>query len=398
MKCDTLFLIDRFIKYILNRAFLIFYSVDLEKVYIYFRKEVDSMFLAINEIRHSKLRYALVIGVMFLIAYLVFFLTGLAYGLAQENRMAVDKWNASDIFLSEKANDSLNMSMIDPDLANELAAKEKAVLAQAAGIIYDATDENKKQNVSFFGINSKEFLNPKVIEGKSFKSSGEVVADISLKKQYHYKIGDKVKLASNNEPLLIVGFTDNAKFNISPVLYTSMETFQTVRYGANSSFQPKTTYNAIVTRGKVSQQPKGLQKLSISKFIDKLPGYSAQVLTFGFMIGFLVVIAAVVIGIFIYVLTMQKIAIFGVMKAQGISSRFIANSVIAQTFILAVSGVTIGLLATIASALILPEGVPFQTNLLFFGVIALLMVLVAIIGALFSVRTIVKIDPLKAIG
>lgn len=70
--------------------------------------------------------------------------------------------------------------------------------------------------------------------------------------------------------------------------------------------------------------------------------------------------------------------IFGVMKAQGISSRFIANSVIAQTFILAVSGVTIGLLATIASALILPEAVPFQTNLLFFGVIALLMVLVAI--------------------
>ena len=105
MKCDTLFLIDRFIKYILNRAFLIFYSVDLEKVYIYFRKEENSMFLAINEIRHSKLRYALVIGVMFLIAYLVFFLTGLAYGLAQENRMAVDKWNASDIFLSEKAND-----------------------------------------------------------------------------------------------------------------------------------------------------------------------------------------------------------------------------------------------------------------------------------------------------
>ena len=34
------------------------------------------MFLALNEIMHSKLRYALVAGVMFLIAYLVFFLTG----------------------------------------------------------------------------------------------------------------------------------------------------------------------------------------------------------------------------------------------------------------------------------------------------------------------------------
>lgn len=128
------------------------------------------MFLAINEIRHSKLRYALVIGVMFLIAYLVFFLSGLAYGLAQENRMAVDKWNASDIFLSEKANDSLNMSMIESELANELTAKEKAVLAQTAGIIYDATDENKKQNVSFFGINSKEFLNPKLSKENPLKA------------------------------------------------------------------------------------------------------------------------------------------------------------------------------------------------------------------------------------
>jgi putative ABC transport system permease protein len=36
------------------------------------------MFLAINEIRHSKLRYALVTGVMFLIAYLVFFFNWLS--------------------------------------------------------------------------------------------------------------------------------------------------------------------------------------------------------------------------------------------------------------------------------------------------------------------------------
>lgn len=356
------------------------------------------MFLAINEIKHSKLRYALVIGVMFLISYLVLFLSGLAYGLAQENRMAVDKWKATDIFLSEKANDSLNMSMIDSDIASQVKAKEKAVLAQTAGIIYDANDESKKNNVSFFGINSNEFLNPNIIEGRDFKNKGEVVADISFKNQYDYKLGDKIKLATNNEVLTIVGFTDSAKFNISPVLYTSLDTFQQIRYGSNSNFQPKTTYNAIVTRGKISQQPKGLQKLSISKFIDKLPGYSAQVLTFGFMIGFLVVIAAVVIGIFIYVLTMQKIAIFGVMKAQGISSRFISNSVIAQTFILAFSGVLIGLLATLGSALILPEAVPFQTNLLFFGVITLLMIVVAIVGALFSVRAIVKIDPLKAIG
>lgn len=144
--------------------------------------------------------------------------------------------------------------------------------------------------------------------------------------------------------------------------------------------------------------PKDLEKTSIKNFINELPGHSAQVLTFGFMIGFLIVIAAIVIGIFIYVLTMQKSEIFGVMKAQGISSRYIAISVIAQTFLLATVGVVIGLVATVGTALVLPDAVPFQVNSLFFIAISLLMIIVALIGAFFSVRTIVKIDPLKAIG
>jgi len=59
-----------------------------------------------------------------------------------------------------------------------------------------------------------------------------------------------------------------------------------------------------------------------------LPGYSAQVLTFVFMIGALILIAAIVIGIFIYVL----------------------------------------------------------------------MIVTAVIGSAFSVRTIVTIDPIQAIG
>lgn len=103
------------------------------------------MFLALNEIRHSKLRYALVIGVTFLIAYLVFFLTGLSYGLAQEYQMAIDKWQATDILLSDKANDSLSMSQLDPKILDQVKAKEKAVLAQSPGIIIDSKDDQKKK-------------------------------------------------------------------------------------------------------------------------------------------------------------------------------------------------------------------------------------------------------------
>ena len=355
------------------------------------------MFLALNEIRHSKLRYALVIGVTFLIAYLVLFLTGLSYGLAQEYQMAIDKWQATDILLSDKANDSLSMSQLDPKILDQVKAKEKAVLAQSPGIIIDSKDDQKKENVSFFGIDPGQFLRPNIVEGKMFQETGDVVADKSLETRYGYALGDKVKLATNGQILTIVGFTDQAKFSVSPVLYTSLETFHLMRYGASMAGQQSTSVNAIVTKGKPSETA-GLSQLSIKQFIYKLPGYNAQVMTFGFMIGFLVVITAIVIGIFIYVLTMQKMAIFGVMKAQGISSGYIARSVVAQTFILAFSGVVIGLVATVLSAMALPDAVPFQTQPVFLATIAILIVVVAILGALFSVRSIVKIDPLKAIG
>ncbi|MEO1771959.1 ABC transporter permease [Candidatus Enterococcus ferrettii] len=353
------------------------------------------MFLAINEIRHSKLRYTLVMGVMFLIAYLVFFLTGLAYGLAQDNRTAVDKWDADNILLNEEANNNLNMSMIPLSTFDDVKADEKAYLAQTAGVIKG--DSGEKIDVSFFGIDKNQFIAPKLIDGEMFSSDDEAVADSSLRDQYDIKLGETVKMAGNEKKLKIVGFTDNAKFNVAPVLYTTIGAYQEIRFETTGTSE-NTRINAIITRGNVQTIPDDLEETSISSFINELPGYSAQVLTFGFMIGFLIVIAAIVIGIFIYVLTMQKSEIFGVMKAQGISSRYISFSVIAQTFLLATVGVAIGLLATLGTSLVLPEAVPFQVNILFFGGISGLMILIAMVGAFFSVRTIVKIDPLKAIG
>ncbi|RXA70625.1 ABC transporter permease [Enterococcus casseliflavus] len=354
------------------------------------------MFLAINEIRHSKLRYALVTGVMFLIAYLVFFLTGLAYGLAQDNRMAVDKWEADQILLTEEANDNLNMSMLPRSLYDEVDAPEKAVLAQTPGVV-TKEDNGEKVDVTFFGIDPDQFLAPNITDGEMFASDDEAVADSSIEEEYGISIGDTIKLAGSDKKLKIVGFTDNARFSVAPVLYTSIGAYQEIRFEKEDDSE-NARINAIVTRGKIKEVPDDLVATDISKFINELPGYNAQVLTFGFMIGFLIVIAAIVIGIFIYVLTMQKSEIFGVMKAQGISSRYIAFSVIAQTFLLATSGVLIGGLATIGTALVLPAAVPFQINLLFFASISVMMILIAMLGAFFSVRTIVKIDPLKAIG
>lgn len=355
------------------------------------------MFLAINEMKHSKLRYALVVGVVFLIAYLVFFLTGLAYGLAQENRTAVDKWQADRILLSDEANGKLNMSMLTMDDYESVKAEDKAALAQFPGIVYQKGKKDQQINVSFFGIEADGFLAPNLVKGRMFKNAGEVVVNDSLAKEDGLQVGDQLKVAGSKQTLKIVGFTDEAMYNVAPVIYMSLADFQEIRF---NQALPKEAQkiNAIVLREKPKQVANHLEEIKISDFIDDLPGYRAQNLTFAFMIGFLIVIAAIVIGIFIYILTMQKQAIFGVMKAQGISNFFIARSVFVQTAILAFVGIVLGLALTYLSSLVLPAAVPFAIFWGLYLAVSVGMWVIAILSAVFSVSTVVKIDPLQAIS
>lgn len=356
------------------------------------------MFLAWQEIKHSKFRYIMVIALMFLIAYLVYFLTGLAYGLAQSNRTAIDKWEADQIILAKDVNASLRQSMIKQEDFDKVEVDgEKAGLSQQSAVIQSKNFE-EKVDVNYLGIDFDSFIAPNIVEGKQVAKKNEVVTDISLKEEEGLALGETITMTGNDVTLKVVGFTDNAQLSVLPVVYMDRDTFRSVMTMPLQDKVP-TPLSGIAIRGKVTDYDNDrLDLLDIDNFIEALPGYSAQNMTFLFMIIFLMVIAAVVIGIFMYILTMQKTQIFGVMKAEGISSGFISKSVIWQTAILALIGIGLGALATYGTSLVLPAAVPFMINHQFMLIASGLMFMVALIGALFSVGTIVKIDPLDAIG
>jgi putative ABC transport system permease protein len=354
------------------------------------------MFLAWNEIKKNKLRFILIMGVLMLVAYLVFFLSGLATGLANLNRESIDKWNATGIILTEDSDKSLYQSSMTLDVLDAVTADEMAVIGQMNAI---ANNGRNKKNISLFGINKEEFIMPNVIEGKPFSNENEVIADDSLKDE-GFTLGDEISLSSSEVKLTIVGFTDNAKFNAAPVLYADLSTFYNVKFGAAADLNEDQINGIVFKTNDLQQvnQDKELEVIEIEEFISNLPGYTEQKLTLNFMIYFLFIISAVIVSIFLYVLTVQKISMFGVMKAQGISNIYLSQSVIAQTFILSAIGIIIGFLLTVITGSFLPSSVPVSFDygtMITYGVI---LILVAILGAVFSVLTIVKVDPLKAIG
>ncbi|EHI69921.1 efflux ABC transporter, permease protein [Streptococcus ictaluri 707-05] len=328
------------------------------------------------------------------------FLTALAFGLVQENRSAIDKWQADTVFLTKDADANLNLSQLVLKQKDQIEADQVTALGQLNGVAWTVSNpkEKDKEKLSLFGIEEDSFLEPKVIEGEQLSSDNEVIIDKSAALKGGFNIGDDLSLSTTDKTFKIVGYTEGDRFSVAPVAYLRLKAFQEAKFGQAAQKQDNQV-NAFVVKGKVSDYPKeSLQKLSIESFITKLPGYNAQVLTFAFMIGFLVLISAIIIGIFMYVLTIQKAPIFGIMKAQGIANKTIANAVLAQTFILTTVGSALGLLGTWLTSLVLPVAVPFQSNWYLYSIILVSMITFALLGTLFSVLAIVKIDPLKAIG
>lgn len=354
------------------------------------------MFLALNEIKKNKLRFTLIIGVLMLVSYLVFFLSGLATGLENLNRESVDKWKATAIILTEESDKSMYQSSLTIDDANGIDAEEIAVIGQINAV---AGNGDQKTNVSIFGINKDEFIMPKVTEGKAFTNDNEVIASDALKEN-GFKVGDGLQLSSSDEVLTIVGFTNKARFNAAPVLYGDLATFHRVKFGEAAEANKQSINGIVVRADELTTITKNdsLESIEIETFIRNLPGYTEQNLTLNFMIYFLFGISAVIVAIFLYVLTVQKISMFGVMKAQGISNSYLSRSVIAQTFILAAIGVSVGFVLTLITGLFLPSAVPVAFDLVTMLIYGLVLIVVAIMGAVFSVLTIVRIDPLKAIG
>jgi putative ABC transport system permease protein len=355
------------------------------------------MFLALKELRYSKIKFALIITVIFLISYLVYFLTSLASGLASSYTNAIEKWNSDQIILTVDANDNMMMSYMDQeDFDSVKTTGLKAKLGLFPAIINNPSSENKldsRINVYFWGIDNDSFMKPAELKDLTL-TGNQVIVDEELKKE-GYKIGDSFGVTGSTEQYEIIGFSKKTTYQTAPVIYMNLNTWQTYRYGAVNK---PDLFSGIVVRGQTDKLSNDLMSYTTMDYIATLPGYTAQVLTFSIMIIFLIIITAFVLGIFIYVLTIQKTSMFGVMKAQGISNGYIGGSVIIQTFLLVELGIIFGLGLTLVTGALLADVIPFTVNVMFYFVITAAFFLFAFFGGLFSVSAVLKIDPLKAIG
>ena len=359
------------------------------------------MFLAWNEIRKNRKKFYLIVSIIVLISYLVFFLFSLAHGLSEDKISAVKLWNAKEIVLQEGSNKNILASQIDKSAMDTFKDAEPAAV-DVYRIAVSKVGNNKDDdllNIVFMGVEKNSKLMPKVIEGRMTENDHEVVATKALAEENKLKIGDQLKLSKIDETLTIVGFTQEAKFLNMPVVYGTLR--------AKEVLSPKNPAMGGALTDKVSGLVLGkeysgngtndFEVVKTGDFIEKLPGYHAEQLTFYMMIGFLMMISAIVLGVFLYIITLQKKTTFAIMKIQGISNSYIGKSVFIQTGMLAALGVIVGMVLAVLTGLALPPAVPFKIDWLYYLAAAVIMLVTPLLGAAFSVKSVAKIDPLRGL-
>ncbi len=120
---------------------------------------------------------------------------------------------------------------------------------------------------------------------------------------------------------------------------------------------------------------------------------------FNQIIGATLLIAAVVVALFFALLTVERISLYGMLKAIGARSRTLFAGVAVQAVLVALVAAAIGSVFAVVLDQTLPPGtIPYALlpGRLVFSSLAL--VIAALIGSAFSLRRVLRIDPASAIG
>jgi putative ABC transport system permease protein len=356
------------------------------------------MFLSLKEIFYYKTRYALIATIIFLVSYVVFILSGLSTGLASQFKQAVVDWNAEKIVLSDSSNNILSASQISEAELQNIEGDALSPVSIFSTSINQGNDQ--RENITVMGLPTDSNVMPSIVDGKNFSEDGKEIIIPKNLADKGYKVGDKIKVGNNDVELKIVGIVKETYYSATPVVYGSFTTLSAIK-NMNAAPADASVNGVIVKSGNVSLKGTSGDKLNvitISQLIDNIPGYSAQKTTLNAMIYFLFLIVLLIIAVFMYVITLQKVPIFGIMKAQGISNFHIMKSILWQSFWLSLVGVALAFFGSYLTSFVLPQAMPFSIDFSIWAIYSLILVFVSILGSVFSLYTIRKIDPTQAIG
>jgi putative ABC transport system permease protein len=361
--------------------------------------------LAWRELRRRPGRFGAAVAVVTLLVVLLLALGALLDGLYLGSTGALRAQRADLFVYSSDANDSIIRSRIDGALRAKVAGTPRVERVDGLGIsLVGATVPGQTPLAASAVIGYARA--PTGVPAPP--PAGEAWADTRLKAS-GVRIGQTIGLGPARVQVRVRGWVRDTSYLLQGALWVAPQTWRTVQDAsrpdarlaagtwqvllATTARDPATVARAIdrATSGASATLTKCDAVLSA-------PGTRQLRSTFNGIIVVTFAVVALVVALFFALLTLERTAVYGVLKAVGAPTRVLAAGVVVQAVAVALGAFAIGAAITWALLQFVPERVP----LLLQGsrVVSTLVgvVVTAVLGGAISLRRIARVDPTIAIG
>ncbi len=363
------------------------------------------MKLALREMRRRPSRFVTATVILSLIAALLMLLGGLLDGLIQSSTGALRAQQAQAIVYSSTSQASLVRSRIGPDIRQTVEQLDGVTavggLGQAQlGARVPGNGPRDLADVALFGYE----LAPKGVPDPP--ADGQAYADEILEADGVTE-GMTIQIGPARTPVEVVGFVKDTAYNGQGSLWASAATWRSVLAAnrpdaqlADGVFQALVVQGDADIAGRIDDATGGAtESLTVTEAVNAIPGVKEQQSTFNQIIGVTIVIALVVIALFFALLTVERSGMYGVLKALGARSGTLFGGVVVQAVVVtAIASVLAAVLMVVLDVLIPPGSIPLQITAVRIVLSAVLLLVAAIAGCLFSLRRVLRVDPASAIG
>jgi putative ABC transport system permease protein len=272
-------------------------------------------------------------------------------------------------------------------------------------VIWQLTTTKNLEVIYGIDLKSFEALAPfRYIHGGPFRGPNDCLVDDYFAQSQHVKLGSTLEILNN--PFRVAGIVEHGR---GARKFLPINRLQELigEEGKASVFYVKLDEpaNADAVVQEVKNVP-GMQGYSVRSMreylsimtVNSYPGLSTFIKV---VIGISLVIGFIVIFQAMYTAVMERTREIGILKSMGASKLYIVNVVLRETVLLAIGGIAVGVLISLAARAGIKYRLPTLTIVVTGGWImraTILAIIGAILGALYPAYKAAQKDPIDALA
>ncbi len=358
------------------------------------------MRIALKELRRRSGRFVPVLVAMTLLVMLLVVLGAFLDGLANSATGVLRAQGDRLLVVADDADLSPTRSSLDPGVGDELGSIDgvEAVgwlsqISTTATIINDAGNEDI-ENIVLVGHD----LGTDTVPAPS--GPGEAVVDRKLAALSGIAEGDELLVGPGQEPLTVTELVEDVSAG-SPSVWVSTDVWLDLAGSIDPTTTPARQVAVVETTGTpdtLAAAVDGVEVVTVDEAIAADEVVTQQSGTFQGIIAVTFVVTLLVVALFFILLTIERIRLYAVLKAIGARSRDLISGLAVQAIVVATTALVLGIGISLILLQFVPPDLPLVVVPSRLVVLAVATIVVAVLGALGTLRRILRIDPADAIG